>query len=95
MTDLNLAVMGILDMADLTLKYAQQSIFQNGPLFCKGWQMCEMIQIEGNSYTLRSQEYMIYWTFMAVIMFSIKVRMSELFYKDLYVKNSTLGCFKH
>ena len=87
--------MGILDMADHTLKYAQESIFQNGPLFYKGRQMCEIIHIEEKSQTLRSQEYMMYWTFMAVIMFSIKVRMSELFYKDLYVKNSTLGCFKH
>ena len=45
-TDLNLAIMDILDMADYTLKYAQQSIFQNGQLFCKGGQMCEIIQIE-------------------------------------------------
>ena len=46
MTDKNLAVMGILDMAGNTLKYAQQSIFQNGPLFCKSGQIWEMIQIE-------------------------------------------------
>ena len=39
-------LMGILDMADYTLKYAQQSIFQNGQLFCKGGQMCEIIQTE-------------------------------------------------
>ena len=33
MADLNVMVMGILDRADHTLKYAQHSIFQNGPLF--------------------------------------------------------------
>ena len=46
MADLNVAVMGNLDRADYTLKHAQQSIFLNGPLFCKDGQMCEISQIE-------------------------------------------------
>ena len=45
MTDRNLTVMGILDMADHTPKYAQQNIFQNGPLFYNSGEMCEVIQI--------------------------------------------------
>ena len=52
MVDLNVMVIGILDKAEPTLRYAQHSIFQNVPLFAAIGKFVKLSKLMNKAYTI-------------------------------------------
>ena len=81
MTELNVVVMGILDRADHTLKYAQ--------FFAEVGKCVKWYKLKNKSYALRSQKYIMGQTFIAAITFIINVRKPEIVFKRFICENQS------
>ena len=69
MAYLNVVVIGILNRADPALKYAQQKIFQNGPILGSALvdKCVKLFKSKNKLYALRSQKYIMVLNFIAAI----------------------------